>query len=112
MPSVVSAALRRLVAERAGRACEYCLIHEDDAFFGCQVDHVISLKHGGATEPGNLAFACAFCNRNKGSDVGSILGPAPEFHRFYNPRIDRWEDHFHLDGYRIRPHTAIGHRTS
>ena len=28
--------------------CEYCLIHEDDTVFGCEVDHIISTKHGGA----------------------------------------------------------------
>ncbi len=42
--------------------CEYCLIHEDDTFFGCEVDHIISQKHGGPTEPENLAYACLPCN--------------------------------------------------
>ena len=31
--------LRRQVAERAYHVCEYCLIHEDDTFWGCQVHH-------------------------------------------------------------------------
>lgn len=39
--------LHILVVERANYLCEYCLIHEDDTFVGCQVDHIISLKHGG-----------------------------------------------------------------
>jgi hypothetical protein len=47
MSSYVSAELRRLVANRANHKCEYCLIHEEDTFFGCEVDHIISLKHGG-----------------------------------------------------------------
>ena len=72
MSSYVSADLRRLVASRAGGLCEYCLIHEDDTYLGCQVDHVISEKHGGPTESENLAYACALCNRAKGSDIGSI----------------------------------------
>ena len=37
MSSYVSAALRRLVAARADALCEYCLVHEDDAVFGCEV---------------------------------------------------------------------------
>jgi len=68
----LSEELRHLVADRADRICEYCLIHEDDTFFGCEVDHVISLKHSGPTEAENLAYACTFCNRYKGSDVASL----------------------------------------
>ena len=72
MASVVSAALRRLVVQRAHFLCECCLIHEEDTFYGCQVDHIISIKHGGLSESENLAYACPFCNRSKGSDIGSI----------------------------------------
>jgi hypothetical protein len=46
MSSYINAALRRLVATRAEGLCEYCLINEEDAFFGCEVDHIISEKHG------------------------------------------------------------------
>ena len=76
MASDVTEALRRQVAERAYHVCEYCLIHEDDTFWGCQVDHIISRKHGGPTEPANLAWACACCNNNKGSAVLSALAVA------------------------------------
>ena len=38
----IPAEMRRLVIGRAGRHCEYCLIHEDDTYFGCEVDHVVS----------------------------------------------------------------------
>jgi hypothetical protein len=68
----ISADLRRRVGMRAERLCEYCLIHEDDTFYGCEVDHIISEKHGGQTHESNLAYACPFCNRNKGSDIASI----------------------------------------
>ena len=68
MSSYVSADLRRLVALRAGGLCEYCLIHENDSYLGCHVDHIISEKHGGLTESENLAYACACCNRAKGSN--------------------------------------------
>jgi hypothetical protein len=111
MSSYVSAALRRLVAERAAYLCEYCLLHEEDTFFGCEVDHIISEKHGGATVAENLAYACAFCNRAKGSDVGSIVWRTGTFSRFFHPRIDRWADHFALDGVMIRPLSAIGEVT-
>jgi len=93
MSSYVSAALRRLVAERAGRICEYCLIHEDDTFFGCQVEHIISEKHGGPTAEDNLAWACVFCNRYKGTDIASISSTG-KLSRLFNPRLDRWSEHF------------------
>jgi 5-methylcytosine-specific restriction endonuclease McrA len=65
--------VRSLVATRADRCCEYCLIHEDDTFLGCEVDHIISLKHSGTDDPNNLAFACVFCNRHKGTNIASIF---------------------------------------
>lgn len=107
MSRYVSPEVRRLVAGRAGRLCEYCLIHEDDTFFGCEVDHIISLKHGGSSEPDNLAYACGFCNRQKGSDVGSVSSRTGEFSRFYNPRVDRWIEHFRPEGDSIAPLTVV-----
>lgn len=112
MSSYVSAALRRLVATRADFLCEYCLVHEDDTVFGCEVDHIISEKHGGATEAENLAYACAFCNRAKGSDIGSIVPGTGHFVRFFNPRTDRWAEHFTLDGVTIMPLSDLGEVTA
>lgn len=98
MTSYINTALRQLVAARADHLCEYCLIHEDDTFFGCEVDHIVSEKHGGQTEAENLAYACALCNRSKGSDVGSLTRTTGVFVRFFNPRSDFWGEHFVLDG--------------
>ena len=112
MSSYVGVELRRLVIVRAKRVCEYCLIHEDDTFFGCEVDHVISEKHGGLTEAENLAFACFNCNRRKGSDVGSITSITREFVRLFNPRTDRWADHFFLDEVMINGKTDNGDVTA
>ena len=108
MDRYIPTELRLLVAERADYVCEYCLIHEDDTFVGCQVDHIISLKHGGQTEAENLAYACAFCNRNKGSDIGSIVWQTGEFVRFFHPRTDVWAEHFYLEGTLIQSLTDIG----
>lgn len=110
--SYVSAELRRRISERADRLCEYCLVHEDETFFGCQVDHVISEKHGSETVPDNLSFACAFCNRSKGTDIGSLSRRNRKLTRFFNPRSDRWADHFRLDAATILPLTEIGEVTA
>jgi hypothetical protein len=112
MNSYISQELRRLVTTRADYLCEYCLIHKDDTFFGCEVDHIISLKHGGPTEAENLAYCCMFCNRQKGSDLGSILWRTGELIRFFNPRSDRWSEHFQLNKAIIEPLTDIGEVTA
>ena len=112
MAERVSSELRRLVAARANNLCEYCLIAEGDTYFGCEVDHIISVKHSGATEAENLAYACVSCNRYKGSDIASISQQTGSLVRFYNPRADRWADHFALDGAYIRPVSEIGEVTA
>lgn len=104
----VSAELRRAVMARAEGLCEYCLIAEEDTFYGCEVDHIISEKHGGPTQEDNLCSACVFCNQAKGSDVGSIHWENGDFVRFFTPRTDRWADHFMLVGSQIEGVTVIG----
>lgn len=78
------------------------------------MDHVISLKHGGQTSPDNLALACFFCNRHKGTDVGSVLPDSGVFVRLYNPRTDLWAEHFSLskDDFVIAPRTDIAAATA
>lgn len=107
----ISADLRRLVTARAANTCEYCRIHEDDTFFGCHIDHVISEKHGGLTTAENLAVACSPCNLYKGSDIGSVT-TAGVFTRFFHPRTDDWHEHFVLVGAVLETRTAIGEVTA
>lgn len=84
---------------------------EAELFAGCEVDHVISRKHGGVTDLANLALSCERCNRAKGTDVGSVIGPENRFVRLFNPRIDTWHTHFRFDGARIESLTEIGEAT-
>ncbi len=111
MSSYVPSEVRRFVAKRAGSTCEYCLIHEADTFYGCEVDHIVSVKHGGPSDETNLAFACMTCNRNKGSDLGSLTRRTRQLVRFFNPRTDRWMEHFRLSRHKIQPLTEIGEVT-
>jgi len=110
--SDVSEELRAEVARRAGQRCEYCLIHEDDAGFSHQVDHIVSRKHGGSSAADNLAYACVICNRHKGSDVASIDPRTGGIVRLFNPRSDHWADHFQLEGAVIEPVSGIGSATA
>ena len=72
------------------------------------MEHVIAEKHGGATVAENLAYACTLCNRFKGSDLGSVFPGTGPLVRFFNPRSDRWADHFRLAGAEIVALTEIG----
>jgi 5-methylcytosine-specific restriction endonuclease McrA len=103
--------LRAQVAQRAGFRCEYCLIHEEDAAFAHEVDHIISRQHRADTTSENLAYACLLCNRFKGTNISSVDSTG-HLVRLYNPRIDRWDDHFRLNGAAIEPLSNIGEATS
>ena len=112
MASDITEQVRAKVARRAGHRCEYCLIHENDAGFPHQVDHVVSRKHGGTSAFDNLAYACILCNRYKGSDVASINPKTGEAVRLFHPRQDRWADHFRLDADFIEPLSEVGSVTA
>ena len=106
----IPATLRRFVAARAQWRCEYCGVAEADTWFGCEVDHIISEKHEGATDESNLAFACMPCNRHKGSDVASVTKSGSVIELFH-PRRHLWNEHFRREGPRIIGITAIGEAT-
>lgn len=110
-PVRISAALRRQVRERASERCEYCLLAELQAFFPHEPDHIIAQKHGGQTVLQNLAMACFDCNRFKGSDIASVDPVSGVLTPIFNPRTDRWTDHFRFDSGRIVPLTSIGRAT-
>ena len=109
--SRIFAALRRQVRERAGERCEYCLLAESQAFFPHEPDHLIAQKHGGTTTSSNLALACFDCNRFKGSDIASIDAVTGELVALFNPRTQRWSEHFRLNGGEIIPLTPVGRVT-
>jgi len=107
----IPSALRRLVIERAYACCEYCLLPQTVGAGMHHLDHLIALKHGGATVDGNLALACIECNQSKGSDLAAIDPVERVIVPLFNPRTQRWGDHFQLVGPRIVGRTLIGRAT-
>ncbi len=107
----ISAELRQTIADPRKVLVRVLPHRRGDTFYDCQVDHIISIKHGGSSETDNLAYACALCNRAKGSDVGSV-STSGEFMRFFNPRTDSWAEHFRLEQAAIRPLTTVGEVTA
>ena len=102
----IPADIRRLVRERAGRCCEYCLIPESLTFALHEIDHIVAEKHGGPTVADNLALCCTICNGRKGSDMASVDPDTGDIVPLFNPRRDRWRDHFFLIAGRIEARTA------
>ncbi len=107
----VTTSVRALVAARAMRSCEYCLVHAEYTAFAHEIDHIVARKHGGASNVENLAYACAQCNRFKGSDIAAQDPKTGEVTPLFHPRTMAWSDHFAFEGHRIIGLSAIGRAT-
>ena len=99
--------VRLAVRLRARDACEYCLLPTTSQF---HVEYVIppvrwdAYAHGrlpavpplpgrqGPEHVDNFAWCCPFCNLAKQQRVTFDVGQRT--HRLYDPRRDRWADHF------------------
>lgn len=110
--SYISSALRRLVIQRALEQCEYCRFPQTASLFAFEMEHIIAAKHDGITAADNLALSCPYCNRFKGTDLGSIDPETQKLTPFFNPRIQKWSDHFRLEGGTIIPLTPEGRVTA
>lgn len=80
------------------------------SYYSFHFDHIKSIKHSGESIIENLAYSCPECNLNKGSDLAT-LNNQNELIRFFNPRIDIWEEHFLLNEGLIIAKTEIGEAT-
>ena len=101
------------IAARAENRCEYCRAPEYVFNFPFEVEHIVPVSRGGLDEPSNLALACRSCNLCK-SNFTSGIDPATELETpLFNPRQDRWSEHFDLDpnAGKILGKTAVGRAT-
>lgn len=99
--------VRDIVRLRANDACEYCLLPTISKF---QIEHIIPQQlwreyvdgrqpgvppipgRGGPHHIDNYAWSCPFCNEAKSKRVSHGMGRKAV--RFFDPRHDRWPDHF------------------
>jgi hypothetical protein len=107
----VNRELLREVWSRAARRCEYCLLPAAAYPLPFHVDHIVARQHGGQTESANLALACLHCNRHKGPNIAGRDDWTGELVRLFNPRHDRWDQHFEWEGTNLLGKTAIGRVT-
>ena len=92
--SVVDAATRAAVEERAGFRCEYCRLPVRGQVATFPIDHAIPRSSGGPTALPNLALACPHCNGHKWAHTTATDPATAEVVPLFNPRADQWEDHF------------------
>jgi hypothetical protein len=104
-------ALDQLVRTRAGGRCEYCLRPQSTSPIVFPIDHIIARQHRGPTTADNLALCCGRCNLAKGPNIAGLDPLTNSLTRLFNPRLDRWSEHFALDGPTIRGLTDIGRTT-
>lgn len=88
-------ALRALVRHRAADRCEYCRLPQSaEPLVTFHLEHVVARQHGGPTAAANLAWACQYCNRHKGPNLAGVDSVSGTVVSLFNPRTDRWADHF------------------
>jgi hypothetical protein len=108
----ISEEMRRLVADRANRQCEYSFINEADSGFHHQVDHVVSRKHGGMSTLENLVWLVCSAIDTRALTSHSIDSETGSVTRLLNPRQDRWSDHFRIENGWIIPTSPVGRATA
>ena len=112
MSSYIPVVLRRFVVRRANQVCEYCLLPQLIVLTPHEPDHIVPEQHDGQTPEDNLALACMRCNRRKGTNIGSFDPLTGNLVRFFNHRIDKWEEHFDWRENRIIPISPEGRVTA
>jgi hypothetical protein len=107
----MATSLRTAVRQRARGRCEYCHLPEDDTVLPHTLDHIRARKHRGPTTLRNTCYACAYCNSAKGSNAAGYDTETDKLIRLFNPRTDRWSDHFEWHGATAAGKTAVGRTT-
>jgi hypothetical protein len=98
----------RRVAARAGGRCEYCLMHQALQGATFHVEHVVPSSRRGTGALKNLAWACPGCNLRKSDRVECVDPDTGDTVKLFNPRTDRWSEHFAWEGYHVVGQTAVG----
>jgi 5-methylcytosine-specific restriction endonuclease McrA len=103
---------RHQVRQRAGHRCEYCQLTEAQSPVAkLQIEHIMPKKHGGSDDLANLALACIDCNLRKGANLTGIDPDTGQVIELFNPRSQRWAEHFAWNGCHVVGLSAIGRTT-
>src|SRR5262245_28274949 len=102
---------RQQVWDRAHGRCEYCRLAQAHTSLPHEMDYIRARKHRGPTTLANTCLACAYCNAAKGPNAAGYDPVTDELVPLFNPRLDRWEDHFEWNGPILVGKTPIGRAT-
>lgn len=94
MPKHTPRRLRRLVIDRAGGCCEYCVSQARFSPQAFSVEHIKPIHAGGPTIESNLALSCQGCNNHKAIRTiarDPLTGLSASL---FNPREGNWNEHF------------------
>ena len=89
---------REFVRQRAGGRCEYCRLPQFAALavqFHCE--HIRARQHHGSHDASNICFCCRNCNLYKGPNQTAYDPGTDELVTLFNPRTEKWEEHFRLE---------------
>jgi hypothetical protein len=103
--------LVQLVWRRAQSRCEYCQLPQDCSQLPFEIDHIIARKHGGRTDPSNLALSCFYDNSFKGSNIAGLDPRTGKLTPLFHPRRHKWARHFRWDGPVLVGRTSVGRAT-
>jgi HNH endonuclease len=93
--------------------CRYCLIAEANSGIRLTHDHITPRSKGGETSFENVCLACSSCNEHKADATHAVDPLTGETVPLFNPRSQRWSDHFvwSTDTIRVEGSTPIGRAT-
>ncbi len=98
----------REVEAQAGERCEYCRMHQALQGATFHLEHILPTSASGSDELDNLAWACPSCNLKKSNRLTAVDPQTATELPLFNPRVDRWEDHFAWSGYEMVGLTPTG----
>jgi hypothetical protein len=75
------------------------------------IEHIVPVSKGGPSDSQNLALACPACNLHKSNRLSTIDPETGPDTPLFNPRTERWNEHFEWEGEFLKGRTAVGRAT-
>jgi HNH endonuclease len=94
MTSYIPDVVRNRVSEAFGNRCSYCLAAQRYVLSKLEIEHIIPVTLGGASDEWNLCLACRLCNLYKSNQTEAVDPVTNSTIALFNPRTQVWGDHF------------------
>ena len=86
--------LRRQIVVLERGCCAYCQSAESLMGVTFEIEHILPISAGGATELANLCLSCPSCNRHKSNRLFANDPQSGVDVPLYHPRQQIWAEHF------------------